>query len=84
MIEELDVILKLTRKDEEESKEAIKAGKEYAVRSRFGCINNRGLVSPLCCYRCQYMHKVDIRNPNLFGCYVIDYIKQAEEQLGIK
>ena len=84
MREELDVILKLTKKDEEEIKEAVRAEKDYVVRSRFGCINDKGIVSPLCCYRCQHMHKIDIRNPGLFGCYVTDYIRQVKGQLGAK
>jgi len=84
MKEELDVILKLTKKDEEEIKEAVRAGKDYAVYSRFGCINDKGIVSPLCCYRCQHIHKIDIRSPGLFGCYVTNYIKQVKEQMEIK
>lgn len=83
MKEELDVILKLTKKDEEEIKDAIKAGNDDFIYTRFDCKSDNRIASPILCKGCQYAYKVDIRNPWSFGCYVHDYIKQVKKQIRI-
>jgi hypothetical protein len=83
MKKELDIILKLTKKDEEESKEAVKSGNDDFVYTRFDCKNDNRIVNSIFCRGCKYAYKIDIRNPWLFGCYVQDYIKQVKEQIRI-
>lgn len=84
MKKELDEILKLTAKDIDEIKEAIKSGNEEQLyQKKFDCKSGSGLVNPVLCRGCQYVYKIDIRNPWLCGCYVQDYIRQVKEQIRI-
>ena len=85
MKEELDVILRLTKKDEEEIREAVKSGNEESVYTRFDCKSNIvGVVNQIFCRGCQHAYKIDIRRPWSFGCYVVDYVRQVKKQLEIK
>lgn len=83
MKKELDIILKLTKKGEEEIKDAVKSGNGDSVYKRFDCKSDNRIVSSIFCRGCQHAYKVDIRNPWLFGCYVQDYIKQVKGQIRI-
>jgi hypothetical protein len=80
-MKEFDITGKLTKEEIEQLIEKIKSGNKIAIYEEFNCRHlGQGNVHSIYCDKCQYLYKIDIREPGYFGCYVKDFIRQFEKQ----
>jgi hypothetical protein len=80
-MKEFDITGKLTKEEIEQLIEKIKSGNKIEVYRKFNCRHlDQERVHSIYCDKCQYLYKIDIREPGVFGCYVEDFIRRFEKQ----